>query len=317
LNFLNILRRRWFLFILLSTSFYAIIAFYSDYDKLVRSFQNIQVLYIPAIVGIVILSLFLKSIRQRFLLGIISTHLSIKESFLIFNAGQSLLITPGGFGSLIRTHFLKEKFGHQILKTAPVFLVERYYDIMAISAITLAVLIIKKDYTFFIPITFFILFLIIILLILRNKLLFQKTNLCLNRIPIVNKFVTNISNSHDSFLSLTTKNSILITLPFSIICWLTDAVIAYLCFSSFHTNIGFLETTWISFASLLLGSISLLPGGIGVIEISMLNLIVRNGINLATAFAIVAYVRLFTIWITTFIGFMTTKYILRKNSIKT
>lgn len=317
MDFLKILRKRWFLFILLSTSFYAIIAFYSDYEKLTRSFQNIQVLYIPIIFGIVILSLFLKSIRQRFLLGITSIHLSIRESFLIFNAGQSLLITPGGFGSLIRTHFLKEKFGHQILKTTPVFLIERYYDIMAISTIILAVLIIKKDYTFFIPVISFVLFLIIILFILRNKKLFQKINLCLYRIPRIHKFVTIASNSHDSLLILTSRNSVLITLPFSIICWITDAVIAYLCFLSFHTSIDFLEATWISFASLLLGSISLLPGGIGVTEISMLDLITRNGIELATAFAIVAYVRLFTIWITTFIGFMTTKYVLKQNSIKT
>src|SRR5690242_20627870 len=111
MNLLKSIKKRGFLIMFFVVAFYGIIVLYSDYSKITYSFHNIQLIYLPFILLLVVLGIFLKSERQRFLLKAVSINISIKDSFIIFNAGQTLLITPGGIGSVIKSVILKQKFG--------------------------------------------------------------------------------------------------------------------------------------------------------------------------------------------------------------
>ena len=57
-------------------------------------------------------------------------------NFLIFLGGSALGITPGKVGELLKSQFLKEKFGVERTKTVPLIFVENFYDV--ISAIIIS-----------------------------------------------------------------------------------------------------------------------------------------------------------------------------------
>ena len=40
-------------------------------------------------------------------------------------------VTPAGSGKLIKSYYLKKKFGYGISKSFPVFIIERFYDLLA------------------------------------------------------------------------------------------------------------------------------------------------------------------------------------------
>jgi len=60
--------------------------------------------------------------------------------------------------------------------------------------------------------------------------------------------------------------------------------------------------------SLLYGAISFIPGGLIVTDASMLSLIIQNGIDFSLASISVIIIRLFTLWISVFVGFLSIKF---------
>lgn len=309
---MNSIKKRGLSITLLIVAFYGIIVFYSDYSKFTSSFHSIQLTYIPLILCLVVFGMFLKSERQRFLLKTISFNISIKDSFIIFNAGQSLLITPGGIGSIIKSVIFNQKYGYSFSKTIPVILIERYLDMAGIVSIISIFLVFRFFIEFVIPTMVIGIIMIIILIIIRNRKLFLNVTTVFKKIKIFSKYINYITESHKSFLVLTSKKNIAITLPYSVLCWFVDAMVVYFCFLSFNLTFDILETSLISLTSLVLGAISFLPGGLGITEISMMGFLVNQGTNISLATALVIYTRLVTIWFSTLLGFLSVKFALKK-----
>jgi len=306
-------QKKSFVVIFLVSLFYVLISFISDFDELIESFQNVQLIYLPLILSLVVVSICLKSERQRFLLRTVSANISAKNSFVIFNAGQSLLVTPGSIGNVIKSKFLKDKFGIPYSKTAPLILVERYYDMLGIISIISLFLIFRFDEVLVFPIIILTGVIFFVSFAIRNKTIFQKITSFMKKIPKLDKFADSVLESHNTISSFTSKKSLSLMWPYSIVCWIFDALAVYFCFLSFDLTFDFLDTTLISLTSLILGTLSFLPGGIGITEGSMIGLIIKHDVNLSIATALVMYVRLNTTWFSTFLGFLSTKMILKKN----
>ena len=85
--------------------FYAAFISYSNLEKIVDIYQKMNYLYLIPIISIFIFSIFLRSNIQKILLEQIGIKLSIKENMLLFFAGLSMIITPGGSGQMINLIF--------------------------------------------------------------------------------------------------------------------------------------------------------------------------------------------------------------------
>jgi len=308
----NYLQKKSFIIIILVSLFYVLIAFFSDFDKLIESFQNVQLIYLPLILLLVVASIFLKSVRQRFLLRTVSVNISVKDSFIIFNAGQSLLVTPGSIGNIIKSQFFKDRFGIPYSKTAPLILVERYYDMLGIISIISLFLIFRFDDVLVFPIIILAVVIFFVSFAIRNKTILKKITNFFKRIPKLDKFADSVLESHNTISSFTSKKSLSLMWPYSIVCWIFDAMAVYFCFLSFDLAFDFLDTTLISLTSLILGILSFIPGGVGVTETSMIGFLLKYDIGISVATALVMYVRLNTIWFSTFLGFVSTRLISKK-----
>ena len=95
--------------------------------------------------------------------------------------------------------------------------------------------------------------------------------------------------------------------------WSFDALAIFFSFLAFGLNFDFLLTTIIGFSSVLFGSLSFLPGGIGVTELSFVQLLLTYKIELSLATALVIFIRLTGLWFATCLGFFAIKFISNKN----
>jgi len=90
------------------------------------------------------------------------------------------------------------------------------------------------------------------------------------------------------------------------------ALSIYSVFLAFGQDFGFIFTTEVVYSSILFGAISLLPGGVGLTEISTVNFLTDKGMEISLATSIVIMLRLATIWFATIMGLITTKIFLKK-----
>ncbi len=283
------------------------IILYSDLEEFYKNFLEIHYEYLPVILLLVFFSLVAKSFRQLILLRKIGIDISVKANFTIFFSGLSMQATPGGLGTMIKSQFIKKNYGHSLLKTMPVVLVERFHDllsmitIIAILSFFYQLIEIQLILAILIPILIFS-----YLAVRREKILVFFVNRLL-KIKFLSKSIQNLFESKETLQALSTKKILLSCWGISLFGLTLEAISIYFSFLAFNLDFGIIETTLITFASFVIGAASFIPGGIGLTEASLIGLLVLSKVELATASSLAIFIRLTTIWYATSMGFIATR----------
>jgi uncharacterized protein (TIRG00374 family) len=288
--------------ILLVTLFYIAFTIFSDIDKIKNDYQNFNIFYFLPILPILFLSIFFRSLIQKYLLKKLNIEISLKSSFMIFLGGYSMIITPGGVGLIIKCYLIEKKYGYKISKSMPLVFAERFYDVLAVQVIILMTL-----FLFFSEISIILFIISISCLILVLFLIkIKKFNYILIKIATKLKILNTNKEEHKKFLDglniifeskLFLKISIMIT---ALVFF--EGIIFYLIFQIFGINIGYVESIQIYYTSMLLGALTLLPAGIGAIDGIFVVLLSQKNIPLHLATSIILFMRFMSIWLLSGIG---------------
>ena len=307
MGFSKFFTKRTISIIIISALFYTIFSLITDIQKISNEFANIDIFYIPLILGFHFLAMGIRSIRQKVFFDSLNIKLSTKQNIKLYFAGMSLMVTPGGSGELIKNRILKEKFGHSYTKTIPVLLAEKYHNMLSVIPILFFFLLFKESYEILIITSIIAVILFCIFLIVKNQ------KLCLNimsKIPrkwILKEIPDNASSFYDSLLILFKGKTLFSGLSIGIIAWLADAVAIYFCFLAFDLNFDFIYTTLTNFAPMIVGTILFIPGGLGVLELGMTGLLLQSGIMISTASALVLFIRFMITWSSVIVGIFALK----------
>jgi len=300
------------LIILFIIAFYVIYVVYSDFKEISSNMEEFQFLLLPIIFSFSFMGLFVNGFRQRILLKKINVHITLKENLTLYLAGLSMMITPAGIGETIKSYYLKKRFGYSISKTFPLVFVERFQDLITLVSILSFSLIFIQIYEVMVLNIVMICIIVISYIIFRIKKLFTKIINFSKKIPKLRKFADNMSESYEGLYSMTEGKTMIKCWLIGIISWTLEAVAIYLVFLAFNIDLGFILTIIISFSAILFGAISFIPGGIGLTEISATSLLVKEGVKLSLATSIIIMMRVATIWFSTAIGFITSRFFLSK-----
>jgi len=226
-----------------------------------------------------------------------------------------MVVTPAGSGGVIKSYFLKKKYGYAITKTFPIIFIEKFHDLLAITTIiTFFSLFNTIDILSLIVIVSILL--VVAFSIIRSKKLFHLATKLLSHIPKLGKLTPRFNESYESSYLLTSKNITITCWIISIFAWFIQTIVIYLIFTAFGLNFDIAFTTIVTLSSILLGSLSFLPAGIGFTELSFVGFMIESGVELSVATSVIVMIRLLGIWFATVIGFITTKYFLSKQSLK-
>jgi len=301
------------LVVVLSILVYVSFLVFSDVNSISNEFSNFQLEYLPIILVLITSGFFSLILRWNLLLKKSGINIPNNSSILIFMGGVSLSIIPGKAGELIKSELLKTKFNIPRSKSVSIIIVEQIY-----SGIGLIITSFFGMYYFDLGIYITIGFSIIVIslfLLLSSTKLFQKFSIILQKIKFLNKFVKNISDSQQVVKNLITGKFVIILISLSTLFWVFISTSVYFILIGFGINIFELFTIWTMYTnSIMLGFVSFLPIGIGVVEGSFAGFMAYRGIDISIALTLIIIVRLLVEWLPISAGFICLKLIYNKKS---
>lgn len=297
---------------LLVITFYVVFILVSDVEKISEHFLKIRIEFLFLILLLGFLSHIVKSFRQKELLYNLGENIPSTQNLVIYMAGLSLISTPGGVGTFIKSIYLKKQFQIPTNKSITVIFMERYHDLLAGTSIILVSVLIYFSSVSISLLAISSIILVGVYVMIRSQrfseLIFKK----LSKIKFISK---NLPDSMPSnlFSILTNPKNMTKGWLFSIFGWGIDSLAVYVAFLALNVDLGYLLTSQIYFTALGYGVLSFLPGGIGVNESIADFLLVKQGLELFVATSLVILTRLSTIWFATIMGIVFTKFALKNN----
>jgi uncharacterized protein (TIRG00374 family) len=259
----------------------------------------------PLLVPILLLTSFNYALRfikwQYYLRRVGITELPARLSARIFFANFTMAMTPGKVGEVFKSLLLREAIGTPIAVSAPIILVERLTDGIAMLALASTGLIIFR---YGVPVfaTIAALGLLGFLLLQQQRLIRHIINAG-DRFRLIAKFTHHLHAFYDSTYALLRPAPLLFATVTGLISWLGECVAFFLVLSGLgfaSTPRLFLTAMFVLAASTLIGSVSLLPGGLGAAEIGMtamlLALITDPLMTHDVAVAATLLIRFCTLW---------------------
>jgi uncharacterized protein (TIRG00374 family) len=209
-----------------------------------------------------------------------------------------MAVTPGKIGEVFKSYLLKRINGTPISSSAPIVVVERLTDGLAM------LLLMALGLTLYPPArpAFIILVVLSVLgiLIIQNRRLCEHIVVWIATLPFGSKIAPKLITLYTSTTRLLTWRILLISTLISFLSWGFECIAFYyvlLALGIEGSMLLLLQATFIFAASTLFGLVSFLPGGLGMSEASSAGLLVTLvGVSSGIAATATIIIRFCTLW---------------------
>ena len=285
----------------------------SDVNSVLDDFSNFKFEYLPIIITLIISGYVSLILKWNLLLKKSDIHIPTKSSILIFMGGVSLTIIPGKAGELIKSELLKIKFDVPRSKSISIILVEQVYNGIGLTITSLFGLY-YFNLGLYVTIGFSVL-IILVVSFLSSKKLLQKFSKIFFKIKFLSKFAENITESQQITKNLITGKFVIKIIILSTMFWIFISSAVYFIIVAFGIEIFEIFGVWTMYTnSIMLGFVSFLPLGIGVVEGSFAGFMTYGGVDMSVALTLIIIIRVIIEWIPIGIGFISLKFIYNKKS---
>ena len=292
--------------VIFTVAVYSIFIITSDISTVSEKILDIEIEFFIIIGILVTLGWLILFTRWHLLLKNSNISIPIKSSFLVYISGFALSLIPGEVGDLVKVQILKNRFNVSRSKTGGIIFTEWVYTAIGLVSLTLTG-IIFFELGGIIGIIFSII-LISLITIIKSKKTFLKFSKLISKIKYLSNFTKNIEESYDVIQESTKIKIATISILLSISFWILESIIVYFVMSKFGINgIEIFEIISIYTTAIILGFISFLPFGTGVVEISLASFLNQKGVELSTGLTVIIIIRLLTRWYPVIIGLIALK----------
>ena len=295
-----------FIVIIAVIGLYAAFLITSDINTVSDKISDFKIEFLPIILLLVTSNWFVLFFRWHLLLRNAKIFIPAKDSFLILTSGFALTIIPGKVGELVKSQLLKTKFGIARSKTIPIVILEQFYS--AIGIVSLSFIGVWYFELGIYVLGVFTAALVFIFVLLSSRKVFNKIVSLLEKRRFASKFVEPLLSSYDAIRDGIKGPITLYASGLSILFWLVEAISIYFILLAFGVDaIEFLTIISTYTTSIMLGILSFLPLGLGVVEGTLASFFTTHGIGVSLALTIVVIIRIFTRWYGVSFGFIALK----------
>ena len=285
---------------------YATFLIASDISTISDKISSFKIEFLPIIILLVTSGWFVMFARWHLLLVNSKIFIPKKNSFGIWLSGVALSIIPGRVGELIKSQLLKTKFGIPRSKTVPIVILEQLYTLIGLVVVSFFGIWFFELGAYVIGL--FTAVLVFAFILISSKKVFFKMIGILEKRKFTSKFVEPLSSSYDTIKKSVRGPIVFYATALTVIFWMLEAMSVYFVLLSFGIdNIEFLMVIPTYATSLMLGFLSFLPMGLGVVEGSLASFFSIQGIEVSLALTLVIVIRLFTRWYSVAAGFVALK----------
>lgn len=288
---------------LLLTSFYLGLLLWVDAKNQVLTQLHLLINALPFLFCISLLSYFFRYLRWRWLLSRSGFSVAWRYGFIAYLTGFAFTATPGKVGELIRIRYFN-KVGVPANISFGAFIYERALDLIIV--LFLASLAIGRKDLLVLALSFVSIFLGLLVGITLNPRLLTKLSKFFNQLSWfwLEKLILVVRDGLASCRFWFTP----LDLMFSLICGLTAWVLTSYGFIWLLGDLGVSILPSEAFAiypmAMLVGAASMLPGGVGSTELSIVLLLGVYGVATGIATIAAIGIRFATIWFAVLMGFI-------------
>lgn len=287
--------------IIVSMLVYLLFTLWGGWRDVLDAVNRVGILGILFTLSLSLLSYWLRFLRWDQFLKVLGYRLPTAANWRIYIAGFSLTTTPGKTGEALRGVFLRD-YGVPHRKSFAAFLSERVCDLIAVAVLSIIGLWHYPETrpAFFITMgaVFFCLY-----AVQRDTWLQALERLAKRTLPqrfahLAESFIETIIG----FRSCFTIRMLSLSLLLSVAAWALEGVALYFLIHMLGYEVDLLTSLFIFGFSMLIGAITFLPGGLGSTEVTMVQLLILQGVDSSAAVAITLLLRLATLWFSVVLG---------------
>lgn len=284
---------------------------FSDLQELARTLTSFEWSLIPLILGLTLFNYGLRFVKWHLYLGRIGAGvISLSSSLAIFLSGLTMAMTPGKVGELLKSVLLRRVVGTPVSASAPIVMAERLTDGIALLILSAGGLAL---YRIGVPVLALIGLLAVLLVIVSATEAGRRLVLSVaERTPLLRTRTQHVAALYDSSRSLLSPAPLTMGVGLGIVSWAGECVAFFLVLVGLGQ-----EPTWrllllaafVLGASTLIGSASLLPGGLGVADATVAGLLLltlpAGAMDRSEAVAATLIIRFCTLWFGAILGVFT------------
>jgi glycosyltransferase 2 family protein len=290
--------------VLMSILGYFLFTLWGGWQNVLQAFRQLGWFGIAVALGLSLINLAMRFLRWQYFLRTLGYAIPWKPSLRIYIAGFSLTTTPGKTGEALRGVFLKD-YGVPFRKTFGAFLSERTSDLLSVAIISSSgLLIYPETRPIFLLVGGMITF--IFFAVQKDSWIHWLETVLKRILPA--RWMSNVEFFLEtllSFRSCFTSKVLATTLIFGVLAWSAEAMALLYIVHLLGHDISVVEALFIYGFSLVIGGITLLPGGLGGAELTMFQLLMRQGIPSSIAVTATLVIRLTSLWFSVFLGMLT------------
>jgi glycosyltransferase 2 family protein len=287
------------------------LSIYADFNRMVAVLQGFEWWLMPIILLAVLFNYALRFYKWDVYLRLIgATGVAKLDSLLIFLSGMAMAMTPGKVGEVLKSYLLKQVRGTPIAASAPIVMAERLTDGFAMLVLASAGLVLFNYGTaIFIGIT---LFALAFLVVFQNRALAGRLLSMGERLPVLAKSIHHFHAFYDSSYELFRLPNLLFGVGIGVVSWSGEVVAFVLVMMGLGIPFSWMLVIICAFiisAATLIGSVTLLPGGLGTTDASIAGMLIllvppNLGVPMSqdTAVAATLLIRFATLWFGVGIG---------------
>lgn len=277
--------------------------------ELMASLRQLDPRLLPWVLGLSLVNYALRFFRWEVYLRRLGVVLARTKSLGVFLVGFLLSVTPGKAGELGKAWLVRELGGGPALRVVPAVLAERVTDL-------LGVLVIIAVGALSLPGGPWIAALLLaavagVVLALTWRPLADFAFRIAARLPFVGPRTPALIELYDRLRGLLSPGLLLGALVLSVIAWGAEGVGFWLVVREYAPDAGLLAALLNYTGATVVGSLSMLPGGLGAAEGSMTALLHAQGLKTADANLVTLVVRGATLWFAVLLGFIALPFVAR------
>lgn len=244
---------------------------------------------------------FVRFNRWNYFLLELNQKVPFWKNFKIYIAGFSLTATPGKSGEAIRGVFLHD-YGVPYRYSFASFLAERFSDLFAVVLLALVGVWNHHHADFVVGGT--LAFIIFILIVIQQEKWLKGVEGFANR-HLPARFAHILEFLLETILSFRvcfSSKALTVGTILGVIAWAAEAVAFYCILELLGLHIALDSAISIYAVSVLVGALTFLPGGLGGVEVTMIQLLMLVGADPADAATATVMIRMTTLWFSVFLG---------------
>jgi len=285
---------------------FLILGLYADLSKVGAALFHFNWLLLPAILGLTLCNYAIRFLKWHFYMGQLEVPISWRDSLVVFMSGLAMVVTPGKVGEFFKAYLVKEVAGTPMARTMPTVVCERLTDGVAMIGLASAGLVLF-GYGWQ-PLLAIAALALIIILAVQYRPLAEAILGAGERLPLLANRMHHLHEFYDGAYALLRFRNLALAVGMGLVSWAGECVAFFLVLRGLGVEGPSLLVAafFVLAVATLLGSLSLLPGGLGVADGSITGLLLAvTAIGRDDAVAATLLIRFCTLWFGVSIGLAT------------